>query len=158
MALFRHCIRFAAAALCVVVLVLGLVKLTDLDGFVQIVDAHGLLSGSLASVGAIGAVGLEVSVALLALLLLMVHRSGTALVLLGAVFTVFATYSFGLVLRPPAEAVSCGCGFSQAPVERWEPIAARNAALAAACFALVAAFGKSKIRKAEQAAISPAAP
>lgn len=158
MLLLRHAIRFAAAALCVALLLLGLVKATDVDGFVQTVASHGLLPGPLASIGALGAIGLEIGVGVLALILLMVHRSRLALVILGMLFLVFAAYSFGLVLRPPAEAVSCGCGFSQAPVERWEPIVARNAGIAAACFAALAALGATKANRVGQLGVSPAVP
>lgn len=158
MAVLRGSIRLTAAALCLAVIILGLVKATDVQGFGQTVNAHGLLTGQLASVGALGAIAIELGIGVLALFMLMVHRSRVALGLLGLLFLVFAAYSFALVLQPPAEAVSCGCGFSQAPIENWQPIAARNAAIAATCFAAIAAFGRSSVKRSDEFAVSPAAP
>lgn len=150
MLVLRNLLRLAAAGLCLALLVLGLVKASDVEAFGQTVTAHGLLPGPLAAVGALGAIVLEVGLALLALLMLMLQRPRASLLLLGILFTVFTAYSFGLVLNPPAEAVSCGCGFSRAPVERWEPIMARNAGVAAACFAAIAVFSRPSLHGSPQ--------
>lgn len=129
----------------------GFAKIADTSGFVATVQAHGVVSASVANLVGIALPWLEVLVGVVALWSAANgsghHRSILSATLL---FGAFSAYAWFLVVTPPTKPAGCGCGFSRALVEDWSWIAWRNTA--ATVLLGVIALTRSPFTEPDQAA------
>jgi hypothetical protein len=112
-------------------IVIGMLKLSDLQTFANALTAHSLIPltwipvlktliplGELA-IGAISLVDLCDR-----------RRQRNGLLFLILALGVLTIYAFTLTITPPPVPAPCGCGFAQQPVDSWLSITLRNLALA----------------------------
>ncbi len=108
-------------------IVAGIGKLADLDGFAEALRAHGLIAGPLIQVVSFVLPFVEVLIGAGVVWGLAsgspVRRLVPPLV---AVFLAFVLYAAWLSINPPPRPAPCGCGISAVPVENWWPIVIRN--------------------------------
>ncbi|MCL4221173.1 MAG: hypothetical protein KJZ65_07370 [Phycisphaerales bacterium] len=124
-----------ALAVSLISLYAGLEKWSDIEHFRATIVSHRLLSGAAAEAAAVAMASVEVGVGVFGLGLILMRGPGvTALVpvLDSALFAGFAAYAAGLVVQPPPEPTSCGCGMWSAPMADWADTLTRNAITSAA--------------------------
>jgi hypothetical protein len=111
-------------------LAVATVKLSDLAVFEGVLVRQGLVPRWAAPVVATGVAIGECIAGACALVCVLCGRVRQGAAIMTGVFVLLACYAAVLTIRPPATPTPCGCGVSGRPVERWWPIAARNAGIA----------------------------
>ncbi len=115
-------------------LMLGLMKLTDIDSFMAAVEAHELLPPwSVQGVGWLTPVAeIFLGGAILWAMTTSTRASAFASLALSFFMLSMAVYAAGLWISPPPEPTSCGCMPSAAAVDSWRSVTLRNGLLTSA--------------------------
>lgn len=142
--------KVVLAASGLVVLWLGLAKLDDAGAFVAVVESHGLVPAD--AVQPLSSLFIAIEIFCGALILWCslgaASRASWGAAALTALCLSMTAYAMMLVVRPPPEAVPCGCAGGGALVESWAPIMARNAWLTTGAAVLTLCFvglGRAKL-------------
>lgn len=102
------------------VMLAGFAKAQDVHAFQEVLVKQGLLPLGMARGVSVLFPWLEIAIAGVSLWwAAMPETLSRAAGALAGVFGCFAVYITALWLRPPAEPVGCGCGFSNTPVQSW---------------------------------------
>lgn len=127
-------VRVACFSLAIVFVFTAATKLSNLDDFRVALTAHRLVPTEMVSVSSWAVPLCEIALGAFALREVAVFRRvRRALLLFAVALTGIAAYAAALSMNPPRVKASCGCGFSQEPVESWLPICLRAALQALAC-------------------------
>ncbi|MEL7482818.1 MAG: MauE/DoxX family redox-associated membrane protein [Planctomycetota bacterium] len=111
-------------------------RLQSGDSLSEIIASHGLIPAAVVTQAAAFVVIGELALAIGALWLVCVQRrTRVAACWLGGTAAVFALYAGLLVLMPPDQPTSCGCGISGDSIADWPLTAIRNSSVAIVLFA-----------------------
>mgnify|MGYP001794484102 CR=1 FL=1 len=111
-------------------------RLQSGESLAEIISSHGLIPAAVATQTAALVVICELALAIGALWLVCVQRrTRVAACWLGGTAAVFALYAGLLILMPPDQPTSCGCGISGNSIADWPLIAVRNGSVTLVLFA-----------------------
>lgn len=135
--------RFASFATLILVglslwlLVSFVVKAQDHRAFISTVESHGLIASAWAPGLSVAFIAMEGFLAVIALAFSIVSRRSAsfAALMFAFFFSSLSFYAASLVVIPPANPVSCGCGVGGESVANWMVIAVQNTGIALLAFA-----------------------
>lgn len=132
-AMFSTTIRSVLAIAGVVVLMLGLMKLTSIDTFLAAVEAHELMPDWSVSYVAWSVPVIEVilGAGVLWAVSTSLRASAFGSLALSLFLLAMTVYAAGLWISPPPEPVTCGCTPNAEVINSWKSVTLRNGSLTA---------------------------
>jgi len=132
-AMFSITIRSVLAIAGVVVLMLGLMKLTSIDTFLAAVEAHELMPDWSVSAVAWSVPVTEVilGTGVLWAVTTSLRASAFGSLALSLFLLAMTVYAAGLWISPPPEPVTCGCMPNAEVINSWKSVTVRNGSLTA---------------------------